>query len=535
MSSIHPSIGGGVSALYTPTTAPTVATPPSGGAVPSGATRQGAGEMANRQIGVGSGEARSQATSSADQAKSFFKTAGKVLAGIVLAPIALAVGVAAAGVAVGLGGALLATRAVLQIPRLINQHILEPRADRRFEVANQQMLTQLRNPIEGSITKDAAAMARLEKHAENMGTPMSKEELRNLVAVGERLSQGLAALTPAAPRPDANGMVDVSLSDPATPLPPGGSPLTLSIDGKPVQVESSMHTTRALAWYMMAAAAGQDEARAQSGDKSGVSDMVSSGAFRMKDPGNNIHSFLSAAPTAASRMSTHFAEVVDHGDKHKALGFIPTGKPAQRGIEDYRNQLPGAGGTMLFDKLKSSDGSQDLFVKFESVGCPPFFKTEPHQGAGQGIARFFSALDRNLGHATDFIGSKFEGGTGEGVVKRQEHVYKGALKESVAKPFAKLLDSAVQAGVVDASAKAVSKSVHKFGMPFVTAALDKMETHARTLGNERMLSEIASTRAEIQTATGNLGAQSDRHGVDRRGAEVHISMTPADNSEARRL
>lgn len=529
MSSIHPSISGGVGALYTATTSPTVATPPSGGA-PSGITKPGAGALATRQISVGNGEARSDATSAADKAKSFFKTAGKVVAGIVLAPLALG----AAAVAVGLGGALLATRAVLQIPRLINQHILEPRSDRQFEIANKAMLTQLRTPIEGSITHDAAVMARVEKHAEAMGTPLGKEELRNLIATGERLSQGLAALAPKTP--DANGMVDVSLADtPATPLPAGGSPLTLSIDGKPVQVESSVHTTRALAWYMMAAAAGQDEARAQSGDKSGQSDMVSSGAFRMKDPGNNIHAFLSAAPTAASRMSTHFAEVVDHSDKHKACGLIPTGKPAQRGIEDYRNQLPGQGGTMLFDKLKSSDGTQDLFVKFESVGCPPYFKTEAHQGKGQAVARFFSALDRNIGHATNFIGSKFESAPTEGVVKRQEHVYKGTLKESVAKPFAKLLDSAMQAGVVDASAKDVKKSLHKFGMPYINAALDRMETHARTLNNDKILGEVAATRAEIQSAMDKLGAQSDRHGIDRRGAEVHISMTPADNSEARRL
>jgi hypothetical protein len=533
MSSIPPSISGGIGALYAPTISTPVATPPSGGAS-SGVTKPGAGALATRQISVGSGEARSESSSAADKAKAFFKTAGKVVAGIVLAPVALGVGAAAVGLGLAVGGALLATRAVLQIPRLINQHVLEPKSDRTFEIANRDMLTQLRTPIEGSITADAAVMARVEKHAEAMGTPLSKDELRNLVAAGERMSQGLAALAPKTP--DAHGMVDVSLADtPPVPLPPGGSPLTLNVDGKLVAVESNMHTTRALAWYMMAAAAGQDEARAQSGDTSGKSDMVSSGALRMKDPGNNIHTFLSAAPTAASRMSTHFAEVVDHNEKHKACGLIPTGKPAQRGIEDYRNQLPGQGGTMLFDKLKSSDGTQDLFVKFESVGCPPYFKTEAHQGKGQAVARFFSALDRNIGHATNFIGSKFDSTPTEGVVKRQEHVYKGVLKESVAKPFAKLLDSAMQAGVVDASAKDVKKSLHKFGMPYVHAALDRMESHARTLGNAKILGEIASTRAEIQTAVDQLGAQSDRHGIDRRGAEVHISMTPADNSDARRL
>jgi hypothetical protein len=73
---------------------------------------------------VGNGQARADANVHAERAKSFFKGAAKVLAGIVLAPVALAVGVA-------VGGAVLATRAVLQIPRLINEKLLEPGSDKQ--------------------------------------------------------------------------------------------------------------------------------------------------------------------------------------------------------------------------------------------------------------------------------------------------------------------------------------------------------------------------------------------------------------------
>lgn len=510
MSSLSSTISTGISPAYTPVSTPTVATPPTGaGAAPSSPPKLGAGAMAARLIQPGNGEARTQATSSADQAKSFFKTAGKVLAGIILAPIALGVGVAAV---VALFTARVAVGAVTILPTLINKYGLERYSDHKFEVANRGMLAQLRTPIQGSITGNADVMTRLEAHVKSEKTPISPTELRQLVATGERLAAGLAAR--------ANSGSSESLA-------PGGSPLTLELGGNQVDVPSSQHTTRALAWYMMAAAAGQDSARAETRSASSASDMVSSGAIRMKDPGNQIHGFLAAAPTAAARMSTHFAEVVDHGNKHKALGFIPTGKPAQRGIEDFRNRLPGAGGTMLFDKLKAADGSKELFVKFESVGCPPFFSKEPHQGYGQGLARFFSALDRNASHATDFVTSRFAQKEGPGV--RQEHVYKGTLEKSVHAPFARLIDRSIQAGVVDTSAKAVGSSVHKFGMPFVMAALDEMEAHAKTLGKHNMSAEIQLVREEIVAAVGNLGAQSDRHGVERRGAEVHISMNPADN------
>lgn len=473
---------------------------------PQGHVQGGAGGLAGRQIRVGDGQARADANVHAERAKSFFKGAAKVLAGIVLAPVALAVGVA-------VGGAVLATRAVLQIPRLINEKLLEPGSDRTFEVANRQTLAQLRQPVPGGLAANEAVMSRVLAHAQKQGTPITETELRGLVATGERLAGALNA-QPAAQHAS-------------------GSPLTVNVGGNALQVDSSVHTTRALGWYMMAAAAQQDANRADGGQLAGTSDMTTSGSFVMKDPGNATYKFLAAAPTADSRMSTHFGERVDHQETHKICGLFDSGKPAQRGIEDYRNMLPGQGGTMLFDKLAAGNGDQELFVKFESVGCPPYFRTEPHQGTGQGVARFFAALDRNIGHATNFFGSlaeRMKSGAAEGgAVKRQEHVYKGVLKEPVAKPFARLIDSAIKSGAIDASAKEVARSVHKFGLPYVQAAIDRIGEAADAHGNVALRHEVADMRRQLQDAGDMLGAQSDRHGIERRGAEVHISLDPQAN------
>ena len=479
------------------------AQPPEGQAqVPQGVgpARMGAGALAGRQIQVGDGQPREQSTSLADKAKDFFKTAGKVLAGIVLAPIALPVALGALAV-------VATTRLLLQVPRLINEKLLEPAADKRFENANPQLM-QMRQPLPGGILSNLSVMEKLSAHAEAQGSPMTPQQIQDMVATGERLAEALQGSTT------------------------GGSPVMVQVNGLAVQLHSSVHTTRALSWYMMAAAAQQDVHRERSQDHSTigsqkVTDMSSSGSFVMKDPGNKIHGFLAAAPTADSRMSTHFGERVDHNEKHKIADLIPSGKPSQRGIEDYRNMLPGQGGTILFDKLAAKDGTQELFVKFESVGCPPYFRTEPHQGVAQGIARFFSALDRNIGHATNFLGSMFQGKSDE--MRRQEHIYKGTLKNDVAKPFAQLVDNAIAAGTIDASAKAVGHSVHKFGLPFIEEALDRIQDAATQKDDANTLREVIAVRQQIAEATAKLGGQSDKFGIDRRGAEVHISIDPRDN------
>ncbi len=458
-------------------------------AAPSGAARLGLGELAGKQISVGNGQAREagmgdRALAAAGKAGGYV---GKGLAALVAIPVGLPVGAAA-----------LAVRVLLQLPRVINQYALEPRADARFEKSNGAALASLRQPTTGSLALNADVMGRVEAHARAQGTPLTPAKLKELVTVGENLAHRLAS-------------------------------------GENPGIASGQYTTRALAWFMMAEAAKQDGVRATAGASG--SDMVTSGSFVMKDPGNKVYTFLASAPTAASRMSTHFAERVGHGEEHLAMGFITTGKPAQRGIEDYQNMLPGSGGTMLFDRLAARNGGEELFVKFESVGCPPYFNaTEPHHGTGQAVARFFSALDRNIGHATNFAGSlmeKFKSGPADpSVVKRQEHVYKGALKNTLSEPFANLVKQAVRSGVIDADCKAVGKSVHKLGLPFIEEALNRIQDAATTNDNSSILTQVMTLRRAISDESARLGLASDQHGIERRGAEVHISIDPTARLQA---
>lgn len=458
--------------------------------------RPGQGGLAGRTIAQGNGEQREQTVSTADKAKSAFKMIGKVLGGIIAAPFAIGLGAVAAG-------ALLAAKAISFIPKLVNEKLLEPRAEAQFKAANDPMIRDLATPMQNGVLSKEGVMAKLVTHAGNTGRPVSQQEIQDMVNTGERIAKAL--------REEPGG---------------GHLPLMVTVNGQQHQVSANTYMARCVGWYMMAQAASQDVDRAALHGDTRTSDMATSGSFAMKDPGNRMYNFLNSAPTAAPRMSTHFEERVDHTHKHKIVGLIPTSKPEQRGIEDYQSKMPGQGGTMLFDKLKpgETDGVPELFVKFESVGCPPYFKSEPHMGVGQKIARFFGALDRNIGHATNFLKSLGNHGGGANVVSRQEHVYKGVLKNTVNAGFKTLVDNAIASGVIDANAKAVGKSVHKFGLPYVQDAIATIQQSARALGNQQIAQECNDMIDTINREGVKLGFVSDQHEIVRRGAEAHISI-----------
>ncbi|WP_018693565.1 hypothetical protein [Algicola sagamiensis] len=468
----------------------------------------GVGGLAERQIRVGDGEQKQQVNSRLDQAKSFFKTTIKVLAGVTLSPLALAAGTG-----------LMLTRAICQIPRAINEKILEPNSDKRFELANMK-IDHLRQPMEGSVLSDAV-LDKLNDHAKAMGTKLTPEQIRSFAAAGEHIANALQSL----PAGQCQGTISV---------PVKGSVVTedgvqTSNQAIEVSVPSGIFSTRALSWYMMACAANQDVQRENAGQSAkinglNVTDMVQNGSFVMKDPQNKIFDFMKSAPTAASRMSTHFEERVDHQEKHKIIGLLPSSKASQQGIEDYRSLLPGKGANILFDKLKGADGTQELFVKFEGGGCPPYFKKEPHESVGNGIAKFFVAVDRNIHHVTSFLTSRFDTKAGTEVTKRQEHVYKGTMKQDVDKPFADLVKKSIDAGVIDADAKGIAKSVHKFGLPYLTAALAVIKRAADENHDQTLQKQCEDVQKQIDDVNEKLGAVSKDFGIERRGAEAHINL-----------
>jgi hypothetical protein len=471
----------------------------------------GQGGLTGKTIQVGDGKQREETSGAWDKAKGFFKTLGKAIGGIIASPVLLA-------------GALLVgvTWGISKLVALGNKS-LERSSEHSFKMdpKHTEMMKALATPRDDSVLDDIRVVDKLVNHAKTCGTPVSEQEIRDMVSTGEHICKALSG--------------------------PGGDklPLTVTIDGKEHVVESNTYMARSITWFMMAQAAKQDTQRPLD-DK--VSDMTTNGSFIMKDPGNRMYNFLCSAPTCGSRMSTHFEERIGHDEKHKVGGLLGTNKPSQRGIEDYQNKMAGLGGTMLFDKLKpGEDGNEELFVKIESGGCPPYFQVEKNQGAGNGICRFFAALDRNLGHSLSFVESLFHNDKGPGQVLRQEHVYKGVLakgekdeegveRNNLNKEFSSLVDRAISEGVISGDKKAIGHSVHKMGLPYVHEAINAIQEAALEMIEKAKSEGLDTSRYEsvlqqcndlvdlVSKKTEELGRTSDVHGIVRRGAEVHIGI-----------
>lgn len=475
-----------------------------------GPSAPGKGALKDHQVAVGSGAQRTQGKTAAETFKSGLKSFGMGL----FRGLQGAWAVATLPVTI-LGGLALGTA---QLGKVIGAKITgvsaedryakrEAKAEQRFIQRNQDLVDALKKPQGGPAQSLAAreeVVDRLFKHAQMTGKAMSKDEIRDLVATGENITKAIQGA-------------------------PGDKltlPVKVTIDGKTHDVKSNTYTARAVGWFMMAQAAQQDVQRQASGDK--TSDMTTSGSFVMKDPGNKMYDFLNSAPTSGPRMSTHFGERIGHGKEHHILGFIPTfgTKPQQRGIEDYQSRMPGQGGTMLFDKLKPGQGgTPELFVKFESAGCPPFFASEKHHGIGDRFLRFFASLDRNVHHCFNFAKSQKSSGGGSDSVVRQEHIKKGTLKATVYDPVKQLAQDAVDMGLVKkGDISGLAKSMGKYGMPAAQSFVARMIEVALDKDNPMLLAKAQSLAESIQDEMIRLGIGSDQHGIERRGAEVHIGL-----------
>lgn len=431
------------------------------------------GPLSGHTVKVGDGAERNRNLSLGESAKSFFKALAEPF------------------LALGRG-----------IKDFFSTESREARLDKAYAARNAQMVQALATPMPNSVLGEKGVLDKLEAHAKSLHSPLSRQQIQELVATGERLV--------------------VALRD----APNGNSPLSIKGgDGQQYTVDSGIHTTRALSWYMMAMGALQDVRRDEA-QLNTPSSMPTNGSFLMKDPGNRIYQFMAQAPTSCSRMSTHFNERSSTDSQHKIIGLFPTGKPAQRGIEDFRGMLPGQGGSILFDKLHGRNGSQELFVKFEHAGCPPYFGgLENHEGVGTAISRFFPALSRNLGHALSFL--KTRGGEEPIEGRRQEHIYKGLLKKTVYTPFMNLVKLAEQQGMnLGQDAKSIAKSIHKTGLPVVHKMLDLIAKQALEQGKPDVAKEAETVRQKVGEALLELGWQSDRFDIERRGGEVHIELDP---------
>lgn len=466
--------------------------------------KTGFGALKERQIKLGDGEQRAEGRESGSKVLTGLKRFGQGILALVALPVlvtaGLTMGILAAGKKIGelVSGTSIGDRVKNR----------EMQAESRFVEKNKDMIDALKTPQGNSVTDSQRVIDKLMTHAENTGKTLTRQEIKDLVVTGENIAKALKESES------------------------GKSPLAVTVGVDTHQVESNTYTSRALAWYMMASAAAQDVRRTGGGDQSGTSDMTTSGSFVMKDPGNKMFEFLNSAPTAGNRMSTHFEERLGHDKEHKILGFFPTfgTKPQQRGIEDFQSRMPGQGGTMLFDRLKNDkDGQGELFVKFESAGCPPLFSSDKQNNVGDKFLRFFASLDRNMHHVTNFLHStkQTDAPVDDKVVSRQEHVYKGVLKNTVFDPVKELTAKAVDAGLVEKDAvSGVSKSMKKIGISGAIAMALEIEKLAKKSNNEGLLNQAQSVLKTIEEEMGKLGFASDHYGIERRGAEVHISIDP---------
>jgi len=463
------------------------------------------GAYAAKLVSAGAGAVSADCRANAKLAGSFFQTAARVLARAT-ARVAKSGAVALSALAFPL------TIPMAALAARYHSGKVAPRHDEQFRIANASMVATLERINGGSLAADPAIMDRVVAHAKGQNSPLTSESIKAYVAAGETIAAGLIA---------KGAILD-------TAMPSTGSPVHVKVDGQDIAVRSSVYTTRTLSWYLMAKAARQDVLQEELGQEA-PSNMATSGSFLLKDPKNTFFEFLSAAPTAGDRISTHFADRAGHTRRHGLMGA----KPIQRGIEDYSNGLPGQRATMLFDKLRSSNGDVELFIKFELAGCPPVFQTETDVGmkrsAGDQIVQFFSSIYRNLVHTASFAqGPKKPNAH---TVLRQEHIVKGLLKETVAIPFRALIKVVNGIGLFDdpasgpLSLKQATLSAKQLGLPFVHAELDRIIAQAEARGMPDIARHAHEVKGRIKREEARLGIVSDQYGIQRRGAEVHLSWT----------
>jgi hypothetical protein len=470
--------------------------------------------LAGKHIKAGTGKPRAANLRRAKLNRATFKKIGVGLGVGLALTVASPVILAAGAVAVGAAAVALP---ISLIPAAIHNNILVPRAERKFCSDHSEMLEVLEKNQHLGVLQSEKVRAKLVQHKTDNGQKITEQEMFRWVRIGERIAKGLQA------EGGDEQPLEVYLED---VVDEHGRMRTFTI-------EPDAYFARCVSWYMMAQAAAQDVAREASGDSSGTSDMVTDGSFVMKDPGNRMYKFLASSPTCAARTSTHFAERLAHNVKHKLLGWIPTKKWSQRGIEDFQSQLPGKGGAMLFDKIvpvkaavaerRDVPDEQLLFVKFEASGCPAYYQ------AGSSLFHSSAALLRNVAHGFSFAGSRGVKGAKKGAaVQRQEHVYKGVLKP-IADRFDLLVADAIKNGVIEADAKAVGESVREFGMEYVMDAIWAISEMALKQNNRPVALECELLMGAIGAEYSGLdrgfrAAHPQSELISPRGAEAHIAL-----------
>jgi len=371
-------------------------------------------------------------------------------------------------------------------------------------VRNNPYVTALANPPRGQPGMyDDGILARhgdkiMEKliaYRDLCGSKISNEEMRALINTGEHLVNALN-----------HGQVNDR-----------GDTIRVTVNGTTYDVKSCLHTTRAISWYLTAKAAELE--LLEGGDH-----LVREGTMIMQDPGNRLFRYLSAAPTAYDRISTHFNERHD-GPTPRGLF---TNQPTQRGIEDFQGKLPSKRGALCFDRLKGRDGSPQLFMKFESVGMPTVFRLsghgEDHESGLRKVANVFRSIGHCIKHALNFITTRFDRAHGTEHVHK-EHVVKGEPKNVVWKPFTELLRK------LDTSTPEARRCVDellangkKHGISYIEEALENIGQFVARNNLTPKPGFYNEARELLENIKKYHQEQGPDFGVERKGKETHISL-----------
>lgn len=333
-----------------------------------------------------------------------------------------------------------------------------------------------------------AILDKLDNYREAVGSKISREEMCALINTGEHLVNAIS-------RGDVQG-----------------GTISLTVGDQHFNVDSSLHTTRAISWYLTAKTA--ETELVMGGDQ-----MVTKGSMMMKDPGNRLFNFLNAAPTSYGRVSSHFNERAVPGTPIDRL----SGQPLQRGIEDYGNKLPGGKGAMLFNKLQD----EQMFMKFEHVGMPTIFRLsghgESHNTALEKIGNAFNSIGRCIKHSLSFITSRFDtNAAGFGV--HREHAHKDATRDAVFEPFVSVMSHLEGVEGAETLPDDLVTMGKKWGTDFMSDALENLPKNALQVkpGHEEdFAAALAAAKASIAAFRDTQGPD---FGAERKGMEAHVSL-----------
>lgn len=335
---------------------------------------------------------------------------------------------------------------------------------------------------------------------------ISSQEMQRYVVMGERIVEAL------------NNSSD------------GKPPLQATVNGKTVTIPSNVDTARAVSWFLQAKGMVDNADAGRTEVATGKA-----GSMLIKDPGNKLYNFLSAAPSCYGRTSTHLKA---HSENtNAASGFkqafaetgvvsaltVSKGGALQRGIEDYSSKLPGGGGTMLFDRIKpDSSGDALLFLKLEPVGTPTSFSffgrhVDPAEGFSRSVQALASVAGRNVEHGAHLLESIYGKMFKSEEAYRGEKIEKGPTK-AVFKAFEAELEKA--GGLSDDDKSDMLTAVKRNGVTGMISAIDNIKS--RAAGADGL--DPAPFDRIGKDLTALVGKMGTDLGIDRRGNEVHCTL-----------